>query len=80
MKNQIEGTYEQGYADGRTYYTNDIHKQIHEIKIAIRILDEYSFNPHREPIREELYAAVDVLQTVLEKSKKPYWLRASHML
>ena len=72
MKKEIEGTYNEGYADGRAYYTNDIAKQIHEIKTAIRVLDEYSFNPHREPIREELYAAVDMLQVILEKSKKPY--------
>ena len=72
MKKEIEGTYNEGYADGRTYYTNDIAKQIYEIKIAIRVLEDYSFSPHREPIRNELYVAVDVLQTVLEKSKKPY--------
>ena len=72
MKKEIEGTYNEGYAHGREYYTNDIAKQIYEIKIAIRVLDDYSFNPHREPIRNELYTAVDVLQTVLEKSKKPY--------
>ena len=72
MKKEIEGTFNEGYTAGREYYTNDIAKQIHEIKIAIRVLDEYSFNPHREPIREELYAAVDILQVILEKSKKPY--------
>ena len=80
MKKEIEGTFNEGYATGREYYTNDIARQIHEIKIAIRVLDDYSFNLHKEPIRQELYLAIDVLQTVLEKSKKPYWLRASHML
>ena len=72
MKKEIEGTYNEGYADGRTYYTNDISKQIHEIKIAIRVLDDYSFNLNKERIRQELFTAIDVLQVILEKSKKPY--------
>lgn len=72
MENQIEGTYEQGYADGRTYYTNDISKQIHEIRTAIRVLDNFAIFNDPEPIKEELLATINILEAILRISKKPY--------
>lgn len=72
MKKEIEGTYNEGYADGREYYTNDIARQIHEIKIAIRVLDNFAISNDPRLIKEELFAASHVLESVLKISKKPY--------
>ena len=72
MKKEIEGTYEEGYADGRAYYTNDISKQIYEIKTAIRVLDNFCFSNDSESIKKELIAASRVLESIEKISKKPY--------
>ena len=72
MKKEIEGTFNEGYATGREYYTNDIARQIHEIKIAIRVLDNFVFSNETRLIKEELFAASHVLESVLKISKKPY--------
>ena len=72
MKKGIEETYNEGYADGRAYYTNDIARQIHEIKTAIRVLDNFAISNDPRLIKEELFAASHVLEAVLKISEQSY--------
>jgi len=60
--------YNEGYADGRAYYTNDISKEIFKIKQGIYAIEKYSKGYWGEMI-EELEEAIRILEIVLENSK-----------
>ena len=72
MKKGIEEFYNDGHADGRASYANDIARQIHQIKIAIRVLDNFAISNDPRLIKEELLAASHVLEAVLKISEQSY--------
>ena len=60
--------YNEGYADGRAYYTNDISLEIARLKRGIYAVRTYA-KTYREETIEELEDSLRVLEIVLEKSK-----------
>ena len=66
-KESYEKQYNAGYQNGREWYVNDISKEIHDVKCAIRIVDRYIDNFEISNELEGVRITLEKLQTKVKE-------------
>ena len=64
--------YDEGYADGRMYYENDILSELGNLNTTLKFLNKYS--PEATETIKDLERVRKVLNVVLEKAKSKKFL------